>query len=459
MAAGDGKGTQGNQPKADKRRRLFQSLWGRIAIFAPALILVIAGFVVAYQFVGPPPPDRIVMATGSEGGAYHAFGERYAERFREEGIELVLKTTAGSIENLEHLENAEDGVPVAFLQSGVGIPGDHPGLTSLGSVYYEPLWVFVRGQTQPRRLSELVGLRIAVGAGGSGTRAIALALLADNGITAQTAELVEIGGAEAEEILLSGGVDAAFLVTSATSPGVRRLLAAPGIALMSFERADAYVRRNSYLSKVVLPSGTVDLAVNLPAEDIVLLAPTATVVAAPDLHPALIDLLLLTLRDVHRGGGLLEAPGAFPTGDFVTYPLAPVARRFYDQGPPFLQRYLSFWAANLIDRLKVLILPLLTLLYPLFKILPPAYSWRMRSRVNRWYRDLQVLDDGLRAGSIAREDAIEQLDRIEDSVEQVSVPAGFAASAYTLRLHIDFLRRKAEEAPADGEAAETADDR
>ncbi len=453
MAGGEEKKTDGRLKNGDKRRRLFQSLWAQVAIIAPALILVIAGFVVAYQFVGPPPPERIVMATGSESGAYNAFGKLYAERFRAEGIELELKTTAGSRENLALLAGDSSDVAVAFMQSGIGEPVEHPELRSLGSVYYEPFWVFVRGEGQPRRLTELAGLRIAVGAEGSGTRAVALDLLADNGITAETADLTPLAGAAAEKALLSGVVDAAIFVTSATSPRIRTLLEAPDIALMSFERADAYVRRNHYLSKVLLPKGTIDLATNLPREDKILLAPTATIVASPRLHPALADLLLLTLRDAHRGGGRLEKPGAFPTGDFVTFPLEPAAQRFYDEGPPFLQRYLSFWAANLIDRLKILLLPLLTLLYPLFKLLPPTYSWRMRSKVNRWYKDLQALDDKLRANAISREEATARLDQIEQSVEKVSVPTGFAANAYTLRLHIDFLRRKIADAPSDPDDA------
>jgi hypothetical protein len=202
------------------------------------------------------------------------------------------------------------------------------------------------------------------------------------------------------------------------------------------------VRRYPYLSKVVLPMGTLDLASNVPERDLVLLAPTATVVVTPEMHPALIDLMLLAMDDTHRRGGYLEPSGFFPTGDHVTYPLEPAARRFYERGPPFLQRYLPFSAANLIDRLWVMVLPLLTLLYPLFKILPPVYSWRMRARVNRWYKELAVLDDRLNDRSIALAEATQQLDEIERSVEQVQVPAGFADRAYTLRMHIDYLRRK-----------------
>jgi hypothetical protein len=278
-------------------------------------------------------------------------------------------------------------------------------------------------------------------------------LLAENGITQQSARMLDIGGPQAAQALKNGEADAAVFVTSAKSNTVRDLLSTSGISVMSFERADAYIRLNRFLSKLTLSKGAVDLARNLPSEDIVLLAPTATVVASPDLHPALVDLFLLVMEDAHRPGGLLEAPDEFPSPRYITFLLDPAAQRFYERGAPFLQRFLPFWAANLVDRLKVMLLPLLTLLYPLFKILPPAYSWRMRSKVNRWYKELQALDDRVRDKSVSRLDATEQLDQIERSVENVSVPAAFAASAYTLRLHIDFLRRRVDDIPGAGESA------
>ncbi|MBK18670.1 MAG: C4-dicarboxylate ABC transporter substrate-binding protein [Rhodospirillaceae bacterium] len=338
-------------------RRWLKNLWSQIAIVGPALALVVAGFIFAGQFVGPAPPDRILMATGSSSGAYQAFAQKYAERFKSEGIELVLKNSAGSAENLNSLTATNSDVPVAFLQGGIGSPQEYPELRSLGSVYYEPLWVFVRGDKPIEFLTSLAGRRIAVGAKGSGTRAIALRLLRENGVTAEQATLIEIGGLKSAQALKAGEIDAAIFVTSATSNTVRGLLATPGITLMNFDRADAYIRLNRFLSKLVLPKGAVDLVANLPEKDVTLLAPTATVVASPELHPALIDLLLLTMKDVHRPGGLLEEPDEFPSGRYITYPLNDAAQRFYDKGPPFLQRFLPFWAANLIDRLKVMILP------------------------------------------------------------------------------------------------------
>ena len=427
-----------------KFRRFFRQLVTQIYFVVPGILILVAGFVFAYQFVRPAPPDKVVMATGPEDGAYHALGKRYAEHFRKQGFELELRTTAGSVENLALLADKAAGVPVAILQGGIGKSEEHPGLTSLGSLYFEPMWVFVRSAKPPRRLTELKGKRVSIGPEGSGTRAVALPLLEANGITAGTAQLLDLGVADSVKALESGAIDAAIIVGSATSRTVGAVLGLPGILPMSFEHADAYVRRYRYLSKVVLPMGTVDLARNLPKEDVVLLAPTATVVVTPDIHPALVDLMLLTMKETHGEGGYLESPGEFPSPLYVTYPLEPAAKRFYERGPPFLQRYLPFSVANLVDRLKVMILPLLTLLYPLFKVLPPLYNWRMRARVTRWYKELGALDDQLTAGSVSRAEAHEHLDAIEHSVERVSVPAGFAASAYTLRLHIDYLRNKVE---------------
>ena len=215
----------------------------------------------------------------------------------------------------------------------------------------------------------------------------------------------------------------------------------PGISLMSFDRAEAYLRRTSYLSRVVLPEGTIDLAANYPPRDTVLLAPAATIVISDKMHPALIDLMLLAMRDTHRLGGHLESLNEFPSAEFVSFPLEETAQRFIERGPPLLQRYLPFQWANLLDRLKVMILPLLTILYPLMKILPPIYGWRMRKRVTRWYKELQQLDDGIKDGSVSITDATQRLDEVEDAVENISVPVDIVADAYTLRLHIDYLRR------------------
>ena len=101
----------------------------------------------------------------------------------------MVRPTAGSVENLALLQDAKSGVHVAFVQGGIGSPRSHPGLAALGSLYYEPLWLFTRLRAL-EDLRPLVGARIAVGPEGSGTRAVALRLLAENGLDKDNVRLM-----------------------------------------------------------------------------------------------------------------------------------------------------------------------------------------------------------------------------------------------------------------------------
>lgn len=411
----------------------------QLRIYGPAALLVIAAFVLAFQFIKPAPPDRVVVATGGIDGAYHAFAKRYAEYLGREGITLELRPTAGSVENLRLLAAGE--VDLAMVQGGVEPASDDVAhFRSLGSLYYEPLWLFHRRGTRVAELRDLAGLRVAVGPEGSGTRALVSKLLHDNGV--DDGNWLPLGGRAALQALEQGEIDAAFFVISADSELVARMLRSPDIDLVDFRRADAYVRRYRFLNSLELPEGAVDLAQNIPDRRIRLLAPTANLVGSPDLHPAIIDLLLQAASEVHRDGGWFEGHEEFPMAGLLAFPLSKEAERFYKHGPPFLQRYLPFWAASLIDRLKVMLLPLLVLLLPLIKVMPPIYTWRMRARVYRWYDELEQAEQRLASGERDVAWVHEELDRIELEVQQVKVPLSFTDQLYHLRQHIDLVRRE-----------------
>jgi TRAP transporter TAXI family solute receptor len=415
-----------------------------LKIFGPAIIITLIGFVVVYQFVDPAPPDHVSIGTGSQTGAYYPFGKQYEKILTRDGITLEVRSTAGSVENIKLLKSPEDGVDVAFVQGGIGNPVDSPDLASLGSLYFEPLWVFHRTDMPVKRLSDLHQKRIAVGPEGSGTRAVALQLLADNSITTDETSIFPTGGNEAVKALKQGVIDVAFFVASARSSVVQTLLKTRGISLMSFERAEAYTRIHRFLSSVILPEGVIDFDLNIPSEDIVLLAPAAILVAREDIHPALIDLLLQAASEVHRGGGLFEEVNQFPSQKYVDFPLNKDAVRFFKHGPPFLQRFLPFWAATLVDRLKIMLLPLLTLLIPLMKIVPPGYRWRVRRKIFHWYKELQAVDL-----EVNENDPLEKLNtyltelrKIDEEVKQVTVPLSYAAELYALRIHIAHVQRR-----------------
>ena len=436
--------------------RLGQNGKDVIKLALPALLAAAAAFYVAFLFVEPAPPDRLTIATGGTGGAYHHFAEAYRKILATEAVSLDLRPTSGSIENLALLADPESDVDVAFVQGGLGDPAAQPELVSLASLYYEPIWIFRTDGAAEDRLPALAGRRLATGPEGSGTRSTALSLLAANGLTALPTELLAIGGAEAAEALEAGRVDAAFFVAGARSELILDLLRAEGLSPVSLERAEAYAQANPSLSTVTLHEGVIDFAANIPARDLRLLAPAATLVARAELHPALVALLLRAATETHREGGLFEAPDAFPSTRLLDFPLGDEARRFLERGPSLLNRVLPFWAANFFERMAVMLIPLLTLLLPLMRFLPPVYRWRIRARIYRWYKQLRAVDAATRVPLAAPEQArlLGELSRIEEEVKQVSVPLSYAEPLYHLRLHIELLRSKLRDtAAASAEAA------
>ena len=427
-----------------------------IRTFAPSALLTLVGFLLAYQFVDPAPPRQLTLAAGDEEGAYYLFADRYRELLKREGVALVVRATAGSVENLRLLTRSDYPLEAAFVQGGSHQDDRDHGLLSLGSLYYEPLWVFHRGPEPLGRIPDLQGQRMAIGMEGSGTQQLVRQVLSVNGLDEASASLLPVGGEMAVQQLLSGDLDAVFLVAAAKSPLVRRLLSAPDIQLMSFERAAAYTRNLRFLSSVVLPEGAIDLERNIPSRDTRLLAATANLVIREDMHPALIDLLLQAAQEIHGEGGWFEKSGEFPAPEHLEFPLSSDARRYYKYGPPLLQRFLPFWAASFVDRMKVMLLPLVALLIPLLKIMPPIYRWRMRSRVFRWYRELQAIDLGLFHNiQTPREHYTAELDRIEQEVAKVDIPLSFADELFNLRLHIELIRRRLQ---VTEDAAAEADD-
>lgn len=414
----------------------------RLKTFGPAIALTLIGFIIAWQFVNPAPPHTITIATGQADGAYYLFAERYREILAEASVTLEIRKTAGSLENLRLLEAGE--VDLAFFQGGSDISTADDDITALGSLYYEPLWVFYRHPEVAHRLTDFQGKRLATGAAGSGTRELVRALLEANRIDSPADKLQAPGGKAAARALREDAADAAFFVASPRSPLIHELLRDKTIRLMSFTRAAAYTDLNHALAAVTLPEGVIDLQANIPPQDVALLASTANLIARDDFHPALVSLLLQAATRVHGGGGLFEKPGEFPNARHVDFPLNKDARRFYRHGPPFLQRYLPFWTANLVDRMMIMLVPLLTILVPLVKVMPPTYRWQVRRKIYRWYHELHAIDiqhpDQASAAELA--ELLQRLDVIEEEVRKVKVPLSYSDELYNLRLHIGMLRNR-----------------
>jgi len=411
-------------------------------VYLVILVVSLLGFVVAWTFVEPAPPKRLVIATGQPEGNYHGFGQQYAEELAKEGITLELRVTSGAEENLELLKDPGSGVDVAFVQSGLATLSGGGDVEALASLYFEPCWVFHRDSARRDRLTNITRNRLAIGPPGSGTRAVARVLLEANGIPVESQS--PLSGMEAAAALERRDVDAAFFVASAKASYVLRLLDNPDIELLDFARAEAYSRRHRWLSSVVFPEGAHDFKTNIPPKRTRLIAPAAVLQARPDLHPALVVLLLRAATRVHGDGGLFEAPGAFPSSRFSDVPMNEEARRYLKSGPPFLQRFLPFWIANFLERMVVFLVPLLTLLIPLFKIVPPTWRMRVNARINRAYRELRAVDTLMEPGADAEvlAECRKRIQALGQTVDDLAVPLSYSDRLYHLRLHLDLVRRK-----------------
>jgi hypothetical protein len=367
-------------------RPAFSSLREIAGTALPLVVLALLLLGLAYWVLDPAPPRHVVLATGVEQGAYDEFGRRYAQLLERHGIEVELRRTAGAAENLELLRNPDSGVDLAFVQGGAGAPDtEEPEdrLFSLGSMFFEPVWLFYREDAARRllkapvleSLSQLPGWRLNIGAAGSGVPNLMLRLVEANRIDPGTLTLLREPQTPATVALLEGRVDALVFASAPESLMVQMLLQTPGVRLFHFAQADAYSRRFGFLSAVTLPRGVVDLARNVPSEDVRLIAPTASLVVRDSLHPALAQLFVQAAQQVHGTPGWFQRKGDFPNARDNERALAPEAQRFYREGAPLLQRYLKFWLSNLIDRMWVVLLSIIAVLIPLSRVVPPLVEF------------------------------------------------------------------------------------
>ncbi|MBI5256456.1 MAG: C4-dicarboxylate ABC transporter substrate-binding protein [Burkholderiales bacterium] len=425
------------------------------ATVGPFVLLALGLLVLAYLVLDPTPPKRVVLATGTERSAYTAFGQRYAELLKRQGITVVLRTTEGAAENLALLRDRTSGVDVAFVQGGsdTGNPArpagaEAPPLESLGSLFYEPVWLFYREQAAQRllkadrleRLAQLPGWRLNIGAPGSGVPTLMLQMLQANALAPEALTLTREPETPAVVALLEGSIDALVFASAPESLMVQMLLRTPGIRLFDLPQAEAYARRFPFMSAVVLPRGIVDLAQDQPPQDLHLVAPTAMLLSRRDTHPALQQLLVQAAQQVHGGAGWFQHKGEFPNTRNTDHPLADEAERFYRNGPPWLQRYLPFWFANLFDRMWVVLVSIIAVLIPLSRVVPPLYQFRIRSRVFRWYGQLRSIEAAI--GQRPADDLAQELDAVEARVGEVTVPLSYADELYALREHIALVRRR-----------------
>jgi TRAP-type uncharacterized transport system substrate-binding protein len=421
-------------------------IFGRGQIVSVSIILFLAltlGTAVL-MFINFGAPNSITITSGPKGSAFERNAERYKKILAREGVTVNILPSEGSKDNFKKLSNQKAAVDVGFVLSGEVSKADTGNLVSLGSVSYQPLMIFYRGE--PKRLiADFKGQRLDIGEDGSGTHSLAFTLLKANGIEGDgSTTFVNTVAGDEVRALLENRVDAIFVMGDSTSSEMMRgLLRAPDVHLFNFTQADGYVRRINYLNKLSLPKGSLDFGKDIPAEDTALIGPTVELIARDSLHPALSDLLLEAAREVHGSSSLFRKRGEFPTPQEHEFRISPDASRYYTSGKSFLYRTFPYGIASIIARIVAFVVPFALLLIPALRMAPTIYRWRIESRIHRWYRALLDLErDAFNpsADPKRRDELLRHLDHIEDSVSKIVVPAAFGDLFYGLRGHICFVR-------------------
>jgi hypothetical protein len=439
----------------------------------PFILLAVALLALAYWWLDPNPPKRVTLATGPAQSAYEEFGKRYAKALAVEGITVVLKPSEGSAANLQLLR--EGKVDVGFVQGGTSdyTDQDEEELASLGSLFVEPLWLFYREDAARKvaaaaraarapgarlaskaeltedasltSLTQLQGLRVNLGTPGSGVPSLMGKLLESNHIDPAALKISRLEQTPATVAFLGGELDAIVFASAPESLMVQMLLQTPGVKLMNFAQSEAYSRRFAFLTPTRLPRGVVDLAANIPPDDVQLVAPTTSLITRTGTHPALQQLLAQAGNDIHGGAGWFKGAREFPNRDNSELPIAKEAERAIKNGTPVLQRYLTFWVSNLVERMWLVMGIIIAVMLPLSRIIPPLYAFRVRSRIFRWYgrlRDIETRVDSSGDNSSTNKALLEELNNLESRAEKITVPLSYTDELYALRANIHLVRKK-----------------
>jgi TRAP transporter TAXI family solute receptor len=412
----------------------------------PLVIIAIAALVLTYVWLDPNPPKSVRLATGPAQGAYDEFGKRYKKALAANHIDVVLIPSNGSAENLRMLR--ENKADLGFVQGGSTQADENDsGIESLGSLMVEPVWLFYREDSAKKAklaslgsLTQLKGWRVNIGARGSGAPRLMRKMFEANGVDLSSMTITRLDDTPAVVDFLDGKLDAVVFASAPQSLLVQMLLQTPGVKLMDFEQSEAYSRRFPYLTPVVLPRGVVDLARDVPASDMRLVATTTSLLTRHETHPAIVELFVQAARDIHGPAGWFNRARAFPTQEHTEFPLSREAERSLRDAQPFLQRYLPFWLANVVERMWLALGIILAILLPLSRVVPPLYQFRIRSRVFRWYGQLRAIETRVQDSGVDRAQLAKELEELDARVGRIHVPLSYADELYALRQNIDLVR-------------------
>lgn len=434
-------------PMSRDNPSLFEEFTGLTVLKAallviPSMVLIVASIWVTVQFLDPLPPRQVMLAAGPLGSELHTAALRYADSVSRKGIKVEVIATQGAADNLDRLVNLEGQPMLGFVMAGMATPEQAQKLVNLSNLAHVPLWCLARLPSGEVMIAGLRGQRLAIGASGSGLNAWLLPLLQVNGITSANTNLLEMTPDESVRALSAGQVDAVFLAEP-HGPVLREALSLPGVRLMGFPRAEAYARLFLNIVPLHLPAGTLDLAHDVPKRDLALIGTSIMLSARADVHPTVVDLFVDAARALQSGKDIFARQGEFPNLNVVdSIPVSQQAIVYAREGPTLLRRYLPLWAADALQRMIILAVPLLAVVLPLVRYVPTLFNLLERRHLLLGYAGLRRIDRTARARrpDEPMDDLVNDLRHIEESVAGVRESVFKASELYTFRVHAKLVR-------------------
>ena len=408
---------------------------------------------VSLVIIKPTAPKSIVLLTGPEGSSYHQMGRGLAGGLRRLGLEAEVRVTTGGIDNVKQLADGAEN-RVAFAPSNVetllGPKANTGQIVSLGSIAFEPFWLFCRSDLDVETIADLAGLKVATGAPDTVVDSIARTLLRTNAILDQV-EVFSYGhhtleGLEQE--LMDGSVDAAFATGIPTSPVIMRLLGHPDLSSLSFDRADAYEAWYPGVARIVIPEGIADLENNLPGEDLVLLSATTNLIALDTLYPGVVPLILQAVVETDTRRRFTTSSMHFPSSEHTSLVLDRAAARYYDHGETGLGKYLPYKVTRWLNHLGFVVLPLLTIAVVLLKLVPLGLKIWSRIQLVGMLKQLESVEKAHAAGSDPTE-LLVQLNELDKKTAGLFVPRSMVHDYIDDRQFLHDMRERLEESATD----------
>ena len=411
------------------------------------VLLAAAALLGAVFLIRPGVPRQVTLFAGPEGSTEHTYGLRYAGYLRDEGVRTDVVQTDGSLENVRRLRE-HDGAAIAFLPSGIESALDdstaQADLVSLGSIYLEPLWLFMRPDVAISEFAELEGLKVVAGQPGSDTWGI-LTFVLQSARLAGRIEPIPASSLDRDSLRAAfreGRIDGAFIAGTPETPLIDRLLHSPELEPVAMQRTEAIVLRAPSLSQVRIPAGAIDLLADIPSEDLALVATNVNLVARDGISAAVVDLVMDAARRIHRERTLLSPAGTFPRTTGVTLPLDGRAERNYTEGPSPLRLIFPFWLATLLDRFLIVIVTAFTAAFALLNVLPKLLKVPFALASIRAYGQLEAVEKKAAEPGADMEDLLADLAAIDEATARMRVPAGDRTAFLELRQYLHDMRER-----------------